>query len=336
MNVQNDDMKNLLPLYFEGKLDAESTKKVEAWIEESEEHAEIANTYATIYSATDDLYVLSHTDTEAALGAVSSRMGKEKKTVWLRRFERVAAVLLVPLLVTLVVALFYKNKRNDVSMVNIKATAGMIAKATLPDGSHVTLNSGSSLSYPTTFSDERTVKLHGEAFFDVAKDAKHPFIVQTPFEAQVKVYGTHFDVETRSDKRQVIATLAEGSVGMQYKDVSGKWTETMIIPGEQVTYDASAKKVSVHDVDLDVATSWKDGRLVFKSTPLREVLDRMETYYNVRFTVRNAKVYNNVFTGTLEDISLENALEVLDITSDIHFRNITGQPLGKTKRIEVY
>ncbi len=338
MNQNNIKICNLLPLYYEGKLDKEQTRLVKEWIEASDENRHIARQMEELYRTSDTLFALGQINTEKALRQVHDRMKTRKVFSLWTWAQRVAAILFIPLLIISFLDRSSQKQQSAVQTIRLSTNPGMIASATLPDGTKVTLNSNSSLVYPSRFdSKSRDVKLEGEAFFKVTKDAAHPFIVKTPQKAAIRVYGTQFDVEAYAVDKNVTATLVDGSISMSYENDNRHWAERKIIPGQAIVYSAVRQNVKVAQAAVDVVTSWKDGKLIFRDTPFNEVLRSLSKRFNVSFIVKNPKCYEASFTGVLEKQRLERILEYFTVSSNMRFKyNANGNLRQEKQVIEVY
>ena len=214
----------------------------------------------------------------------------------------------------------------------------MITSTTLPDGTYVTLNSNSTIIYPSHFDKEsRKVQLNGEAYFKVKKDENHPFKVITPQKAVVKVYGTQFNVEAYADDETITATLVEGSIAMAYENKKSNWAEQKIQPGQEIVYTATQQQIKIDQADVEVATSWKDGKLIFRDTPFKEVLKMLSKRFDVDFVVKNPKCFEASFTGVLEKQRLGRILEYISVSSSIKFKYTESNDIHQEKqKIEVY
>lgn len=338
MNKQENNIENLLPLYIDGKTNQAESAMVESWLAEDESHREIYETEMALFRDTDSLYVIKDIDVEQALEATHNKMHKAKIRKLLHYMERVAAIMVVPLLIVVIAQFMMNNHAKTPSLLTIRTNPGMTTVATLPDGTEVTLNSNSVLTYPAEFvGKERRLSLQGEAYFSVTKDAEHPFIVSIPNAAAIKVYGTKFNVEAYPDAPTITATLQEGSIAMLYKNKMQKDCEQKIVPGEKVVYSDFSKSVNVEKTDVEVAMSWTSGKLIFRNTSIEEVLNTLSKRYDVDFKVKNKKVYSNAFTGTLERQRLDRILEILALSSDIRFKYIKNPDISQGRQlIEVY
>ena len=145
-NIDKNKIEELLPRYCEGQVTEAERLLVETWIDESEENRRTAKQIHALYLATDTIHVMKKVDTEKALSRVKSRMTGKKKTMWWEWAQRAAAVLFIPLLVTLMVQHWGDGGKESAQMMEIKTNPGMMTSLTLPDGTLVFLNS-ESVSY---------------------------------------------------------------------------------------------------------------------------------------------------------------------------------------------
>jgi transmembrane sensor len=209
-----------------------------------------------------------------------------------------------------------KNRaEGDENKINTLSTAkGETYQVRLPDGSMVTLNAASSLSYATSLNKngERRVELKGEGYFEVAKDKKHPFIVKTPTQ-EISVLGTHFNVNAYADEEVVKTTLLEGSVRIR---TAGE--QRMLIPGEQAI--VRGDKVSISKADIESAVAWKNGEFVFTGQPITEIMRVLSRWYNVEVEF-NGPVTKEQFEGSaLKEKNITDVLELLELTGAVHFK----------------
>lgn len=153
---------------------------------------------------------------------------------------------------------------------------GKDMKLTLADGTQVWLNANSRFTYPTSFTGkERKVSLQGEAYFKVAHDAQHPFIVHAG-DMQTRVLGTEFNVDA-SDASHPHVTLVEGSVSVSSMNHPAN---KVIVPGEDAALNAQGE-IKVSHVDTNDVACWRDGIELFDDVTLRDILVQMGSWYNV-------------------------------------------------------
>jgi len=181
----------------------------------------------------------------------------------------------------------------------------------LSDGTQVTLNSGSSLRYPVNFiaGKDRKVYLKGEAFFDVAKDASHPFIVNAD-QINIRVLGTQFNLSFYPEDEDISTVLVEGSVAL-YKEGADmkKNTSTQLVPGQQAAFNKTKNEMSVNEVDTHNHTAWKDGYLLFKASPFYRIRSKLERHFNISIEDKTQLLHNQVYTATFRNETIEEILE---------------------------
>ncbi|SEP32745.1 FecR family protein [Mucilaginibacter sp. OK283] len=184
----------------------------------------------------------------------------------------------------------------------------------LPDGSKVWLNAGSSLKYPTNFNGNiRSVQLAGEAYFEVAKNAKKPFRVVSNNQV-VEVLGTHFNISSYIDDTSVKTTLLEGSV----KVLSTKSNRSKLLkPGEQSNISYLNSSLSVQEVNTEEVVAWKNGYFLFVDEDLKSIMSKFARWYNV--DVEYAANVDNLRFGGMVSRSrdLAQALKIIEQTGNI-------------------
>ncbi|MCZ4695572.1 FecR family protein [Ancylomarina euxinus] len=203
----------------------------------------------------------------------------------------------------------------------------------LSDGTQVWLNSDSELKYTDRFvGKDRIVHLKGEAYFDVAEDKAHAFIVKTNT-MDVKVYGTEFNVMAYEDEEAVYTTLVEGSVGVDLKNETGIVEKMMLKTNMQVAYNKGALKGEVRTVDTGLYTGWKDGRFQFNDEDLGSILRKLSRWYDVKVFFQNSTIQNIRFTGEMKRFDdFSTILDLLELGSDVEFQ-VKGNVLTVNQKI---
>ena len=321
INGINPDF-TLLFKYFRGWATGEEGKRVEDWMRVSEENEKTALQTARIfYTSQTRGRILSRNSIEA-YKMVQKRIDKRKKNRRLYRISIVAACF-VGLLVMSTAISFLLSKSSVLvpQQITVCANRGVRTSLDLPDGSIVYLNSGSTLSYPSSYDEkERKVMLVGEAYFSVKHDPERPFIVSVSHDRlKVKVLGTEFNVRAYEKEEVVQTTLVSGAVDIVMEEEEGKTSERNLYPSEKAVYDLTDKTLEVMNVDVENEIAWKDGRLVFKETPLPEVLRCLANFYNVDFKVMDPVLDSYRFTGTFNNRQLPQVLDYLRISSRIDY-----------------
>jgi len=192
-------------------------------------------------------------------------------------------------------------------------------KLSLPDGSEVWLNTVSSIRYPTAFiGNERKVEITGEAYFEIAHDATKPFKVIVNG-TEVKVLGTHFNINAYNDEATIKTTLLEGSVSLSK---AGKIIT--LKPGQQAQVGNSRDIKVIDNVDTDQEVAWKNGYFSFNNADLQTVMRQIGRWYDME-VLYEGKIPERQFGGKIDRNS--NAVEVLKILeeSKVHFRIEDGK-----------
>lgn len=163
-------------------------------------------------------------------------------------------------------------------MNTVQTLTGMEYMLTLSDGTRVFLNAETKLKFPTKFrKEERVVVLEGEAYFEVRKDATHPFIVKAN-DVDVKVLGTSFNLRSYSDENSIATTLVSGKVAVY----AGENSEE-IVPGEQAVYMKETGKMEVKPIDVTLYTAWHTGKFIFRNETLEEMMSYLSRWYGVKY-----------------------------------------------------
>lgn len=197
---------------------------------------------------------------------------------------------------------------------------GRKSRITLPDGSLVNLNAGSSLQFPAEFNDSmRVVELTGEAFFDVAENAEKPFIVKT-HNIQTEVLGTTFNIRAFDDDREINVALVTGKVKVTGKDEKVNKMDHILFPGEKLIYNKREESYSKTQFDLTEETGWKDEILVFNNTDFPKFITLLERWYGVKINVEKAPEKRWSVNGHFKNESLEEVLIGVQFTYDIDYK----------------
>jgi len=180
----------------------------------------------------------------------------------------------------------------------------------LPDGSKVWLNSASSLHFPSTFTgNQRVVDLTGEAYFEVAKNKENPFLVKVG-DMQVKVLGTHFNINAYSDEDAIKTSLLEGSI----KITKGN-TSRLLKPGEQAVLENKEGQVEITHANMDEVMAWKKGLFQFDGADINTIMRKIGRWYNVEI-VYEGKVSMQRFEGKISrNAQLADVLRILELSN---------------------
>ncbi|MGN6511006.1 MAG: FecR family protein [Chitinophaga sp.] len=183
-------------------------------------------------------------------------------------------------------------------------------RITLPDGSAVWLNAESSLRFPVAFTGpQRTVEMTGEAYFEISRDAAHPFRVKVTPQAEVTVLGTHFNINAYANEPGIRATLREGAV-----EVSAGGGSRRLSPGQQARVNRAGQITVLKEVDTEEAVGWKNEIFYFRDADIQSVMRQLERWYDVEVEYRG-QMPERSFQGEIQrNLKLSDVLEGLRVT----------------------
>jgi hypothetical protein len=207
------------------------------------------------------------------------------------------------------------NIPGKIAYNTLSTTRGEQTQVRLPDGTLVFLNAESSITYPTSFarSDRRQVTFKGEAYFEVAQDKQHPFIVNARKQS-VEVLGTHFNIESYDDKLETKTTLVEGSV--KIRDLKGR--SKMLKPNQQAILSEGG--ITVVPVEAEYEVAWKEGFFMFNNESLESIMSKICRWYKVKVVYEDESLKKTFFIGTINRFeNISNVLKILEKTKVAEF-----------------
>lgn len=193
-----------------------------------------------------------------------------------------------------------------------------VREITLPDGTRVMLNSKSTLLYPDEFAGEtRSVYLVGEANFKVKPDKKHPFIVKAN-DFQVTALGTEFNVNAYPENNELIATLLEGSVKVEFDNLM---SNVILKPNEQLAYNKKTKRGSLHQPEMEEVTAWQRGELVFSNMYLEDIFTNLERKFPYTLVYSPNSLKENTYSFRFQkQATLEEVMTIVtQVVGDIKY-----------------
>ncbi|HET6560144.1 MAG TPA: FecR domain-containing protein [Prolixibacteraceae bacterium] len=244
---------------------------------------------------------------------VKKKMVAKPKVLLMRNLLRVAASVLI---LVAVAGIGFKVKEYINRPLIVSNNSSEVLLYTLPDSSRVSLNRHSKLTYFSNFSKMRTVSFEGEAFFEIKRDIRKPFVVKTA-ESEIKVLGTSFSVVTNLKNTSVI--VASGKVAL-YSTL--QLADTLYLEkGEKGAFKAQNRSLEKQrNKDLNFL-AWKDHRLIFEKTPLANVIADLEKYFQIKVDVKSPEIYKLIYTSQFTNPSLSEVLKemelVLNISSEV-------------------
>lgn len=287
------------------------------WLNESEANRTSFQTYSRIWKETRNLSAIREFDAAEAWQRVNAK--NNNKDVTRRHMNNLIYTLsgvAASLLLIVVFNLFKPQQQPGYeTALEVKTNYGNRSDITLPDGSLVTLNAGSSLNYTYNFQEKaREVKFSGEGFFEIAKDEK-PFQIRIPGDLMVKVLGTTFNLSAYEDDEAALITLLEGSVELSYEN-----NKLLLKPGQIVLYDKQTHQMKYAEGRLAHTYGWLNNKLYMEDMTLAKVCRYLERWYNVEIKLEGDIGEKIRYTGVLEEETIVDVLSALSKLSKIKYQ----------------
>lgn len=310
------EIESIIPKYLQGKTSEEENQQLHQWMQQSPENKKRLFAEKDIWDSFGFHSNVKKYKINPELELLKKRIAPKQSTISLKQILQVAAVLLVTFgLGWASRYISFSPETEAVTMQEIFVPKGQVNQVFLADGTRIWINSETKLITPTVFSsNERVVKLSGEAFFEVAKDRKRPFRVEVNGQ-QIEVLGTSFNVRAYENSNIIETTLETGQIRL----LIGNQT-TMLKPGEQSLFNKSEKQLVISKVNPETFSSWKDGRYEFQNEDLLEVFKVVERWYDVEINADKTYFNGMRFSGVIKrNKDANHFLELLNLTVPIRY-----------------
>lgn len=330
MEEKRKNIDKLILAYLVGGLDDETSKGLERWISASPENEAYFTRRQDVYLAAIRAKGNAVYNKDKAFEQFQSRVAKAKETVAeadvRNRFRlsvlwRYAAVVAV-----LCVVSYFSYWRGGEKMkghfaeIVVEAPLGSRTKLNLPDGTLVWLNGGSKMSYSQGFGvADRSVRMTGEGYFEVKRNEKLPFIVQTK-NLSVRVLGTKFNFRDYAEDDEVVVSLLAGKVALNNLMKDEK--EISLVPNERVVLDKKSGKMQLERTVATNAAEWTKGYLFFDEELLPDIVKELERSYNVKIKIKDDTLNTFRFYGNFvrREQSIDEVLDALAATGKIRYK----------------
>ena len=294
----------------------------------------------------DKLDILSEMqsyDATKALAKVNLKISKISSGHRVFRIQKIAATLLIPVLLASVSYIFYLRNRvhqTEIVWQTVETMPGQKSMVELPDGTDVWLNSDTKLTYPSVFNRKcREVKLSGEAFFDVTKMEDCPLRVHIG-DIDIMVLGTRFNVTNYESDGFSEVFLESGRVDLHSSNGAHKDPLVSMKPGQKAHYLKNDKILSLKSVQSDQYTAWTRGKLIFRDDAMTDVVHKLNRWYNTEIVITDSTISQYSYTATFQHESLEQVLELLKISAPIDYKIIKREKdennIFSKIRVELY
>ncbi len=294
--------------YLTGNMSDEDCKNFESWLSNASKEEK------SLFEATRNLWLKTAPTTQSFAPDVDRAL---KQIHIKRQFRnkpyqvswRYAAA--IALLITVALSSWIVYNQPIGEIINVAQNA--VEKVELPDGSDVWLSPGTSISYKNDFLDSREINLSGKAFFEVAKRNGAPFSIYSA-NTKTQVLGTSFNLETRDDG-QVAIQVTTGKVA--FSEINDP-SPVFLTPGQHAQYAPKrTKKIVIGKVENENYRAWQTRKLTFNNTSIKKLFETLESYYQTEINVQE-DLFNCRFTSSFENQSLEEVLEILELTGNLN------------------
>ncbi len=346
MTIYEKEDKNKLEQYVDGHIDEDLNVYVESLFLNGEENPSLKSVmekdWGKMIEEESNLGVDLTPILDKIHHIIRKKEGFKKQNSlqkFLRVYSRVAAILLLPILIAGGLGYNYissQNKTLPEHPVNstIYAPMGSRLSFNLPDGTTGMLNSGTSLSYSYPFNNNRKIKLEGEAWLDVMHDKSHPFEINTG-NSVVKVLGTSLNVNAYPEENYVEVVLLNGKVEF-FNNINQN--KTFLNPSDRLIFRNGEVNLTVTDPEKYKA--WTKGKLIFRGDQMSEVARRIERWYNVKVIIADKELNRYSFRATFQDDQLEDVIRILAMTSPITYKinpiEVMADGTVKKKEVTIY
>lgn len=269
----------------------------------------------------------THPSVEENLGKVLTKLElpvQEKKSIHPYRWLRVAAIFLI--LAAGSITYWKYSSRPEIpalaSLMEKKNAKGTRSIIQLPDGSKIWLNADSKLRYPEAFKGKnREIYLNGEAFFDVAKNPEHPFIIHLA-NGTVQVLGTSFNVRAYDNEPVVETSVATGRIAFipKYHTTRRKQDTVFLTPDHKASYTYTMETLSTDITSGKEDKAWTEGRLIFRSKSMEQIGVELERDFGKKVTFLDEGPKAFIFTGAFENNSLDEIMYYLSRTKNFSYK----------------
>ena len=244
----------------------------------------------------------------------------------LKLYQKIAAFLLIPIIGLGILYWVSQSTLSADQYTETIAPRGQKSQIVLADGTKVWLNSDTKIKYPGNFSkNQRDVYLDGEAFFEVSKNERQPFVVHTSG-VNVKVLGTKFNVKAYSDENQIETSLFEGKVNLLMNNSSDETIEKEVKPGQSFVYSKTDRQLALNRFPQDEINGWKKNQLIFKDDTFNNLIRKIERWYDVKVMYDEKQFNDRRLTVELyEGERLDRLMEIISLALSVNYKYEKGE-----------
>lgn len=312
-------IQQLIELFGHNDYSPATQKKVQRWLADDEHAEEKREALNKLWEQAGEQEMPR--GMQQSIRRMQQNLGMQPEADNKKRIQlfiwRAAAIFLLAVS-SISIYLVLEKDRPQKDLLECYIPTAEIRELTLPDGTCVMLNSKSTLLYPEEFTgDTRSVYLVGEANFKVKPDKEHPFIVKAN-DFQVTALGTEFNVNAYPENNELIATLLEGSVKVDFNNLM---SNVILKPNEQLAYDKKTKKGSLHLPEMEDVTAWQRGELVFSNMYLEDIFTNLERKFPYTLVYSPNSLKENTYSFRFQkEVTLEEVMRIItQVVGDIQY-----------------
>lgn len=362
-DVQNDKIDLLIAGYLTGSTDGEDLMKLEEWINASSENMNhfnnlkdawifsgIRNSESTKYTEESwNIFKNKLAGNRLVLGFGSEIRSREK--VRFRKYLKLAASWLLIFGLGSSVTWWFTGRIKETKtsgqdrIIEVSTPLGARSMIKMADGSEIWLNAGTTITYGQDYGNlNRTINLTGEAYFKVAKDSTHPFIVNTQG-IVIQALGTRFNVKSYPEEQTIATTLEEGKIDINVLSMADKNSRILLYPKDKLIYHKETNVTEKYsnssedngksepgsrvkpkaiilqsNVRTELYSSWKDPRWIIYREPLSTLAPMLERRYNLRIIFNDEQLEKYKFTGIIENETVDQLFNALKLTAPLDYQ----------------
>lgn len=309
MDPRFEHIDDVIARYLAGEAGADDLRLLEEWKAADPAHAREFSQFERIFTESTALRDALPVDADRAWAEVHTQLGGGRVVPLRRSFFsspalRIAAMVLLVLGLGMLIRFLVAP---DAGPPTIITAADSSITRELPDGSTISLNRGSTLTYAAaSYGKQRRVKLKGEAFFEVRHDDEHPFVVEAGG-LEIRDVGTAFNIQAREDSRLVVITVTEGEVSVSIP----KHGDEALRPGQELAYDAGSGRVERRENSDPNIAAYKDKVFIFEDASLNVVLHTLQDVYGVGLKLDNQRLGDCRITATFNDEPIGEITQII-------------------------
>lgn len=339
MNYKNIDFYDLINRYLAGEVTKEDDERLQAWLDDSPENRALYIQLEEIWQNASPVVPEQFPEAELAWAEMEAKLKPDQEKARVQSLKRPLAAhtgfsywpryaLSIAAALALVAGVkLWLSQPGDTGLLEITTQNAQRTEHRLPDGTSVHLNSASKIKYDAlSFDSTRIVLLDGEAFFEVVHRGR-PFVVKTET-AEIKVLGTKFNIWARNEETRVV--VSHGRVALS--SVNSSPESGVVLAGKQMSI-CHKNEIPRNPTNVDAAEflGWLEGRIVFRQTPLAEIIAELHRHYDVPIKLADTASGPKTVTGSFKKQPLETVLQSICLTLDLQYSMVDGQYLIEQK-----